>query len=177
MPETSTTQPTPVSHFFFQGQTLPVSITYLQQKRSHLRIHENFMQITICNDLSHHQVKQQIQILLEKLYRQSLTKVTTETLQLLQSHAHRHIKSIRIKKLRSRWGSASADGNLNFNLNLAKLPLEVQQYVIIHEYSHLFQMNHSAKFWDVVGRFDPEYKLHRRQLRHYEKTFREKHPQ
>jgi len=164
-----------MSSHFFHGQKLPLLVDYHPQKRSRLRIDDQGIRATLCYDLSTQQQKRQLDLLMEKLYRQALIKVATETLLLLQSHAHRPIKNIRIKKLRSRWGSASQDGNINFNLDLAKLPLEVQQYVIIHEYSHLFQMNHSAKFWNVVAKFDPDYKKHRRILRQYEKNFRLKH--
>jgi len=161
-----------MSSHFFHGEKLNLFIDFHPQKRSRLHIDEQGIKATICYDLSGQQQKRQVSLLLEKLYHQSLLKVATETLQLLQAHAPRKINNIRIKKLRSRWGSASQDGNINFNLDLAKLPLEVQQYVIIHEYSHLFQMNHSAKFWNVVSRFDPNYKQHRRILRQYEKTFK-----
>lgn len=161
-----------MSSHFFHGQKLPLLVDFHPQKRSRLRIDDEGIRATLCYDLSTLQQKRQLDLLMEKLYRQALIKVATETLQLLQAHAPRKINNIRIKKLRSRWGSASKDGNINFNIDLAKLPLEVQQYVIIHEYSHLFQMNHSAKFWNVVGRFDPDYKKHRQTLRQYEKTFK-----
>jgi hypothetical protein len=158
-----------MSSHFFQGEELPLEIDYHPQKRSHLRVHEQALRASLCYDLSTNQQKQQLKILFEKLYRQSTLQIVEDTLKILKPYLPRPINRITIKKLRSRWGSCSLDGNLNFNLDLAKLPPPVQQYVVIHEFSHLFQMNHSPRFWEVVGRFDPHFKQHRRLLRHFEK--------
>ena len=72
---------------------------------------------------------------------------------------------ITIRHQRSRWGSCSAKGNLNFNCLLMQAPPEILDYVIIHELCHRRHMNHSREFWDEVGRFCPEYKTRRRWLR------------
>lgn len=158
--------------YYFQGEKLPLHIEYHPLKRSRLEVRPDHLLATLCYDLSTKQQKEQVAILIEKLYRQALNKVARETIELLQKFSPRQVNRITIKKIRSRWGSASQDGNINFNLDLAKLPLRVQQYVIIHEYSHLFQMNHSPKFWAVVGQFDPNFRQHRRVLRQYEKELR-----
>jgi predicted metal-dependent hydrolase len=161
----------------YQGKDLPLQIEYHPLKKSKLEISENAATATLCYDLSSKQQKAQLNSLIEKLYRRSTEKVTKETLTLLRSFAPRPIRSIRYKKMTSRWGSASANHNLNFNIDLAKLPLDVQQYIVIHEYSHLFQMNHSRQFWATVSQFDPDYKNHRRHLRLFEKKWhREKTP-
>jgi len=55
-----------------------------------------------------------------------------------------------IRDTRSRWGSASADGNLNFSWRLVMAPDWVLAYVVAHEIAHLKHMNHGAKFWDLV---------------------------
>lgn len=158
-------------HIIFQGKKLPLQIAYHSLKRSKLEINEHQALATLCYDLTSKQQKAQIEILIEKLYRQATEKLASETLNLLRQHAPRTIKGIRYKKMTSRWGSASANLNLNFNIDLAKLPAEVQQYVVIHEYSHLFQMNHSPKFWATVEKFDPNYKFHRKTLRKFETTW------
>jgi predicted metal-dependent hydrolase len=73
-----------------------------------------------------------------------------------------------IKNQRSRWASCSKNGNLNFNLLLSSLPIEVIDYIIIHELAHLIELNHSKKFWNIVRLFDPEFLNHRRLLRKHE---------
>jgi predicted metal-dependent hydrolase len=68
---------------------------------------------------------------------------------------------ITIRAQKSRWGSCSAKGNLNFNCLLMLTPPEVQNYVIVHELCHRKQMNHSPSFWREVEQIMPEYRRHR----------------
>lgn len=72
---------------------------------------------------------------------------------------------ITIRSQRTRWGSCSAKGNLNFNCLLSLCPEEVQDYVVIHELCHRKEMNHSAAFWTEVQRLCPDYRLHRKWLK------------
>ncbi len=74
-------------------------------------------------------------------------------------------KRISIRSQRTRWGSCSAKGNLNFNWRLAAAPPAVLDYVIIHELCHLRELNHSRDFWAHVRAACPDYKAHRRWLR------------
>ncbi len=74
-------------------------------------------------------------------------------------------KRVCIKHQKTRWGSCSGKGNLNFNCLLMLCPLEVIDYVIIHELCHLKHHNHSKDFWDEVEKYMPEYKIHRKWLK------------
>ena len=76
---------------------------------------------------------------------------------------------ITIRNQKTRWGSCSSVGNLNFNCTLVLAPPEVMDYVIIHELCHRKQMNHSPKFWAEVERFCPNHKTHRRWLKDHSK--------
>lgn len=66
--------------------------------------------------------------------------------------------NVRIKDLKSRWGSCSSKRNLNFNWRLVLAPLSVLDYVVVHELCHLKEMNHSRAFWDLVAAEMPDYK-------------------
>ena len=68
---------------------------------------------------------------------------------------------IAIKEQKSRWGSCSSLKNLNFNWRLIFAPVDVIDYVIVHELSHTRQMNHSADFWNEVKNCMPEFKVQR----------------
>ncbi len=72
---------------------------------------------------------------------------------------------ITIRRQRSRWGSCSSQGNLNFNCLLMLVPSEVLDYVVVHELCHRKHMNHSAVFWAEVERVMPGYRTHRQWLK------------
>lgn len=72
---------------------------------------------------------------------------------------------IAIRDQKTRWGSCSADGNLNFNWRLIFAPAGVLDYVVVHELAHRKEMNHSARFWAVVEMYMPEYKKYRNWLK------------
>jgi len=72
---------------------------------------------------------------------------------------------ISIRDQKSRWGSCSRKGNLNFNYKLLFLPAKLQDYVVAHELCHLQEMNHSQKFWDLVAKTLPDFKNLRRELK------------
>lgn len=74
---------------------------------------------------------------------------------------------ISIRNQKTRWGSCSIDGNLNFHMMLVTMPDEIRDYVIIHELCHRKHMNHSTEFWNEVSKYDPEFKLHRKWLREH----------
>jgi len=74
-------------------------------------------------------------------------------------------KRVKISSAKTRWGSCSADGTLNFTWRLVMAPLDVIDYVVAHELAHLRIKNHSRKFWNAVEAIYPEYKKHRKWLR------------
>ena len=75
------------------------------------------------------------------------------------------VNRITVRSQRTRWGSCSVKGNLNFNCLLMLCPEEVQDYVVVHELCHRKEMNHSAAFWAEVEKYCPDYKLHRKWLK------------
>ena len=72
---------------------------------------------------------------------------------------------ITIRSQRTRWGSCSGKGNLNFNCLLMLAPEQVRDYVVVHELCHRKEMNHSARFWALVERILPNYTLSRKWLK------------
>ncbi len=77
---------------------------------------------------------------------------------------------VKVKKLKSRWGSCSSKKNLSFNYRLMEYSPAVIDYVIIHELCHTRIMNHSKKFWTLVGGIIPDYKLLKQKLNKRERS-------
>ena len=72
---------------------------------------------------------------------------------------------ITIRNQRTRWGSCSTKGNLNFNCLLLRVPQDVLEYVVVHELCHRKEMNHGPKFWAEVERVLPNYAESKRWLK------------
>jgi predicted metal-dependent hydrolase len=74
-----------------------------------------------------------------------------------QMYFQKRINRITLKYNTSNWGSCSVSGNINLSTRTLLLPLPMLDYVIVHELSHLVEMNHSKRFWDVVEKVMPDY--------------------
>jgi len=95
---------------------------------------------------------------LKKFYFASCKKIVGKRILDYQSQLGVKPKSIEIVESRTKWGSCSSDKKLTFNYRLAMAPLEVIDYVIIHELCHLIHMNHDRSFWRRLGSIMPDYK-------------------
>lgn len=104
---------------------------------------------------------------MQEWYKEQTGRIIAERLPALAARLNLRYNKVSIKSQRSRWGSCSKKGNLNFNLLLAAAPLEVIDYVIIHELMHLVELDHSPRFWQLVQEADPEYKKHKEWLANY----------
>lgn len=118
----------------------------------------------------------------EQLKREALPKLGEEEIRTLHKKAHEYIPKrvkyyaplvgvtysrITIRMQKTRWGSCSNKGGLNFNCLLMKTPPEVIDYVVVHELCHRKQMNHSPQFWAEVESVLPEYKVPRKWLKEH----------
>ena len=72
---------------------------------------------------------------------------------------------VAIRDQKTRWGSCSSKGNLNFNWKLIMAPPEALDYVVIHELCHLYEFNHSPRFWALVSQHMPDYEVWKKWLK------------
>jgi hypothetical protein len=73
--------------------------------------------------------------------------------------------AVKLSAARTQWGCCTARGSVRLNVQLIKLPLRLIDYVVVHELAHMREMNHSARFWNVVKSVCPDYAKLRRELK------------
>jgi hypothetical protein len=98
-------------------------------------------------------------------YREETRQITYD---LIHTYAQRYgfkVKQIRITSARTRWGSCSSKNSLNFTYRLCMAPLDVIEYVVVHELVHLKVHNHSRDFWQTVEAILPNYQKQRAWLK------------
>lgn len=95
---------------------------------------------------------------LKKFYIASCRTIIEERIKIYQKQLKVKPKIIEIVESKAKWGSCSSDKKLTFNYRLAMAPVEVIDYVIIHELCHILHMNHDRSFWRRVGSIMPDYK-------------------
>jgi len=123
------------------------------------------LEISIPHDIT----KRDENILIKKLLSRCMGSIYTSNvknrvLAINKEHFQKSIKAVRLKYNKSNWGSCSSQSNINLSTRLLLVPDEVRDYVIIHELSHLIEMNHSKRFWKIVEKVCPQYKVHEKWL-------------
>ena len=117
---------------------------------------------------------------IEKSEENQIEKLEPEEVKKLKKEARNHLASlteywaekigvsygrISIRGQKTRWGSCSSKGNLNYNYLLILCPDDVIEYVVIHELCHRIYMNHSKRFWEKIEEFCPNYRQARKWLK------------
>ena len=135
--------------------------SFLKEKENWIRIH-----------LERAKERQMILKSISKLSETELQALTDMALKVIPRKVkyYANLMNIRygriaIRRQKTRWGSCSNKGNLNFNCLLMLMPDEVVDYVVVHELCHLIEMNHSKSFWKLVEEVMPDYKENRKWLR------------
>jgi predicted metal-dependent hydrolase len=101
----------------------------------------------------------------ERWYRQEALRLFTECAAHFAPLMGVSPREVKLSSARTQWGSCTARGTVRLNWQLIKMPLELVDYVVVHELAHLREMNHSAAFWRIVEMACPDYAKRRRELR------------
>jgi predicted metal-dependent hydrolase len=95
---------------------------------------------------------------IKKFYVKSSKKIAKERTEYYQNMLKVKPKSIEIVKVGGRWGSCTSEKHITYNFMIATLPIELIDYIVVHELCHLHHMNHDRSFWRKVGSILPDYK-------------------
>ena len=130
-------------------------LCFLSEKASWIRMQQGKMQ-------EREKMRQQARIHLDAAQEKELRERAKSVLAQRTAYFARQVGvtygRITVRDQKTRWGSCSQTGNLNFNFRLILAPPEVLDYVVIHELCHRRQMNHSAQFWQEVAQVLPDYR-------------------
>jgi predicted metal-dependent hydrolase len=117
--------------------------------------------------ISHDPAAYDLVAVLDWWYREEARAVLTARADAFAADLGVAYKRLTIRDGRSRWGSCSSAGGLNFSWRLILTPPAVLDYVVVHELAHLRELNHSPRFWALVAAHCPDYQLQRRWLKEH----------
>jgi predicted metal-dependent hydrolase len=150
------------SRISYLGQQLKIVKSNLDTIPDSIRLDGDRLLINLNNR------KIKLNLVVEWWYRQQAEKLIRKKVVELCHLLGLSCGRVTIKGAKTRWGSCSQKGNLNFNWKLMMVPESVIDYVIIHELCHLKEINHSSKFWYWVNKYCPKWHVHRKWLKEHE---------
>ncbi|MEI6479013.1 MAG: M48 family metallopeptidase [bacterium] len=99
------------------------------------------------------------------LYKEKALELVIDRLEYFNQFYDLKYGSVKIKAQRTRWGSCSSKGNLNFSYKIFLLPHYLADYLVVHELCHIKEFNHSQRFWDQVAMTIPDFAQKRMELK------------
>lgn len=155
--------------FYYFGEPIQLDVHPSDLKRPSARLHEDKIKIHLHRTISKESGKLAVRNVIERFYRKKSEEVIHDRLQFFNEHYQFSYSRVTLRNQKTRWGSCSSRRNLNFNWRLIMAPIEVIDYVVVHELCHLKEMNHSPRYWALVEEAIPDYKKHRKWLKdnHY----------
>jgi predicted metal-dependent hydrolase len=108
---------------------------------------------------------------ISKFYRQQAREILAERVRVWSQRTGLIVTALSFRGQKTRWGSLSGKARMSLNWKLIAAPLEIIDYVVIHELCHIQHHNHSADFWQLVETFDPKFSEHKTWLRKNQLSF------
>lgn len=149
----------------YLGKEYILQIVEKDSGRSDVIIHEGTVTVYISPGLSDESRKETIKEALIKWYEQHFSEIVKERLKNYSLQLEAAPCKVVIKNQKTMWGSCSQKGNINLNWRLVMAPVEIIDYVIVHELCHLKVMNHSKDFWNLVASVLPNCEKSRKWLK------------
>ncbi|WP_019413625.1 M48 family metallopeptidase [Paenisporosarcina sp. TG20] len=146
--------------FLYLGKTYPIQISQDTTIKKDYVVFEEGILCIVVKQLEDEKIKQA----LKRFYYQRCKSLIEKSIKKYQSDFKVKPRSIRITDSKANWGTCDSQMQLTFNWRLAMAPLEVIDYVVIHEMCHMVHLNHDRSFWRLVGKMSPNFKEQERWL-------------
>ena len=142
----------------FQGNTCSVQVHLIEKKRTRIEFQWKVFHVFVNENLGDEEKELSIRKKMMEWFKKQAFDFISLRIEQIKLLINVKPKKITIRNQKTRWGSCSSSGALNFNLRLLMAPVSVIDYVIIHELCHLKEKSHSKQFWALVNSILPDYK-------------------
>lgn len=151
--------------FLYLGKEYTLEVVKKDLGKSEVFIQDDTIAVYIPKGLYAESRKQEIKEALTKWYRQHFAEIAEERINKYSLQLKAAPCKVVIKDQKTRWGSCSKKGNINLNWRLVMAPIDIIDYVVVHELCHLKVMNHSKDFWNLVASVLPNHHESRKWLK------------
>lgn len=148
------------SALLYKGRYLALQASASQRKPA-VNLREN----SLCVNLYQEESPVQLKALLLCWYRQQAATALRQRTIFWCDKIGTTVHKVTLKDQKTRWGSCSSLGNINYNWRIIMAPAETLDYLVIHELCHRIHLNHSPAFWQLVQKYSPAYPAHKRWLK------------
>ena len=146
------------------GKEYPLKIKYFKQSVSNIYIDDGILVVELSRR-NKKNYQEKIESLLDDVYMKIAEKEVPMAMEIVTRIVGIKPNKYRIRKIKSAWGTCSANKNITINSYLMKYDRNAIQYVVLHEICHLKYMNHSEEFWNMVEKYMKNYKEVRKKLK------------
>ena len=151
--------------YFYFGEPLTLKLIPSLSWKPAVRVNGSVLEVSVHKASSQAEGRKAIKAAIQDFYKAKASEVIHDRLGFYNEHYGLSYKRVTFRNQKTRWGSCSSAKNLNFNWRLVMAPIEIIDYVVVHELCHLRYMNHSAAFWKLVGEAVEDYKERRKWLK------------
>lgn len=148
----------------YDGST--ILITKTDSQRSSSKIQDGVVTLNIPNNSDDAQAK--LKQMLTKIIKGRAEEVLSRTLDELAEQNNFSYKSVKVRSLKARWGSCNEKKEITLNIYLVQLPVELIEYVLLHELTHTKHLHHGKEFWSDLIRVCPKAKQLKKELKKYQ---------
>lgn len=151
---------------YFLGEIYEVELkTHKSLKKSRIIVKDSKLIFYVVEETA----EEELQWLLDIFYKEHAIEKIEPMLKRWSKKMNLEATYVGYRKAKTRWGSCSSKDRISFNYYLMKLPLNMVEYVVIHELAHIEHKNHSRNFWALIEFYLPNYKSLIKELRSLEK--------